>query len=159
MYEYPSKTITLKIEGKDKGDANEYDIKFPNTGELMRIQTVKASLLKGQLGSILEAGTIDGDYVSILSGMIATLTVCCPKIVTDLSVDSLTELEAIDSARLLKVYIEQYLPWYNEWREILQNGGVPLKKNKKVEGSEDDNDEVKTTGGKKGKPVLVAPTQ
>lgn len=137
MYNYPNKKLEFVIEDKD--DKVTYEIDFPNTGKLMAIQSLKASLLKGQLGSIIEGNTSNGDYVAILADMIASLTITCPKLIQSMGVTSISDLDAIDSARLLKSYIEQYLPWYNEWKIILQNGGVPLKKKEEEQSDEEKN--------------------
>jgi|ERR1700748_891394 len=152
MYDYPKKTLEFIIE--NEGDEKKYEIKFPNTGKLLSIQSLKASLLKGQLGSILEGNTSSGDYVAILADMIASLTIVCPQIITDMNVNSISELDAVDSAKLLKVYIEQYLPWYNEWSIILRNGGIPLIK--KEENIENIYKEPLNPEKKKSKPVISA---
>lgn len=122
MSKLPSKTLDLSFNDKD------YTINFPKTGDLMRIEALKAKLLFGEQSTVIDAGTADGDYAYQLANMEAHLTVVSKELITDLNVKSISELDAIDSAQLLDAFMEQYLPWFNEWRQILQNGGKPIEK-------------------------------
>src|SRR6266849_3180890 len=103
MLDLPSKTKEL-VFTDNKGTEKKYEIKFPNTGKLFDIQSYKAKLLKGELGAILNSDTIDGNYVSVLADTISHFTYVCPKLLQDLNVTSINELDALDSAKLVKVY-------------------------------------------------------
>lgn len=122
MSKLPSKTLDLSFNDKD------YTINFPKTGQLMKIEALKAKLLFGEQSTVIDAGTADGDYAYQLANMEAHLTVVSKEMIEDLNVKSISELDAIDSAQLLDAFMEQYLPWFNDWRTILQNGGKPVEK-------------------------------
>ncbi len=153
LLDLPSKTVEITVEDSS-GEKREYIITFPKTGQLMQIQAMKVSLLRGQLGSILDAGTSDANYVNVLADMTASFTVLCPKLIDDLPVDAISDLDAIDSARLTKVYLDQYLPWYTEWKTILMNGGVRPKKKEEEFPDKKENQEEKKEKNTKPKITL-----
>ena len=109
----PSRTISFQI--KD----NQYSIDFPNTGQLIDIETLKISLARNQYEGIANARTISADYIRFLIDAIATLTVLCPTLKKDLKIESFTALDAMDSRILLQVYMKKILPWIASWEKVL----------------------------------------
>ena len=109
--EVPSKTFNLKIKEQT------YEVKFPNTGQLLDIQQRKSIITNGQYGNFSDQGT-SGLYAKYLADMIATFEVLIPKLKADLNV-SIMELESADSKDLLNVYLTDFLPWYEKWLTFL----------------------------------------
>ena len=105
-----SKTITLKIQD------NEYEVSFPNNGQLIDIEVMKQGLSKGTQDSLLNGLGINANLAWMTIEMIATFTILIPDLTKSLQgVNSLLELDPIQSKELRKVYVDQYYKWYNEW--------------------------------------------
>lgn len=100
---------------------NEYEVNFPNTGELFEIELLKASLSKGQYGSLIENGTSASRYSRYIIDMISVFTIIFPELKKDMKVKTISELEAIDSKILLKIYVKEVLPWFDSWMEVLNH--------------------------------------
>jgi len=107
-----SKTLELEIK------KNSYEIKFPNTGNLLDIEELKARLSGGQYNALF-GGTLSSEMSRLLIDTIATFTILLPDLKKDLTVKSYLDLELVDSIELLKVYRDSYLPWYNEWMTLV----------------------------------------
>jgi hypothetical protein len=127
MLDFPKKTVTLTILS-DSGVEVNYDVKFPNNKQIMDIQSDLSVILKGQAGNIVDSYTNDGLYAYNLALAICTFKNLVPELAKDLNFE---KMDALEGAKLVAVYVKQFAPWYNEWREILQNGGVPISKTEK----------------------------
>lgn len=100
---------------------NTYTVEFPNTGDLMTIEILKTQLSKGQYSSLSESNTVTGNYSRFLVDMIAVFTVLLPDLKKDMNVKTISELKVEDSKKLLKIYLQEVLPWLNSWFEILNS--------------------------------------
>ena len=115
MKPLPSRKITVQIK------QNSYEIEFPNTGKLIDIELMKMSMTGNKYGALADSGTTSGDYARFTIDMIANLTVLTPDLKKDLKVNSISELDILDSKYLLKIYLKQILPWLNEWQTLLNS--------------------------------------
>lgn len=97
---------------------NEYKVSFPKTGQSIRIEVLKADLSKGYYNA-LSTTTGDAYYAKMLIDTIATFSVLIPTLKKDLNVDDILELELIDSKILLNAYLKVFLPWYDQWMNII----------------------------------------
>lgn len=109
----PSKNISFRI-----GD-NTYDVKYPNTGQMLQIESLKFALTQNGYNSLVGGDTTASQIARFTTDMIAFFTTCCPKLKKDLNVDTFSELEATSSKKLLQVYIKSIIPWLTEWEIIL----------------------------------------
>lgn len=111
----PERKKTFKIEN------NTYDVEFPTTGGLIEIEILKTQLSRGQYNEISNAGTVSGNYSRFMIDTISTFTILFPQLKKDLNVKTISELNPLDSKKLLKVYLKEVLPWLNSWMEILNS--------------------------------------
>jgi len=109
----PERKKTFKIEN------NTYDVEFFTTGQLIEIEILKAQLSRNMYSGITDNGTIVGNYSRMLIDMISTLNVLIPQLKKDMNVKTISELNALDSKKLLKIYIKEIFPWISDWMEIL----------------------------------------
>lgn len=100
---------------------NTYTVDFPTTGGLMEIEIMKAQLSRGQYSALAENATVNSSYSRFLIDMIATFTVLLPDLKKDMNVKTISELNPLDSKKLLKIYLQEVLPWLNSWFEILNS--------------------------------------
>jgi hypothetical protein len=104
-----SKKITIKIQ------ENEYEVSFPNNGQLIDIEVMKQGLSKGTQDSLLSGLGINANLAWMTIEMIATFTILIPDLIKSLRVENLLELDPMQSKELRKVYVDVYYKWYNEW--------------------------------------------
>jgi tRNA-dihydrouridine synthase len=114
------KTITIKVK------ENEYEVKFPNNGQLMDIESMKQVLSKGHMDSMLISRNAQSNLVYITIDMISTFTILIPGLIKDLRVDSLLDLDPIETKELRKIYVEQYHEWFNKWMDEI-NSDIEVK--------------------------------
>lgn len=109
----PKKTIEVKI------GENSYSINYPKNGEFIDIEAFKARLTRDSYNTLVDGNTVASQMARYTVDMIAFLTICCPKIKADLNAPSFSDLEMIDSKKILKVYVNEILPWLTEWENVL----------------------------------------
>lgn len=113
---YPSKEIVIKVL------ENEYKVNWPNSGQLIDIQVMRMRLTDGQYMSF-ELNSFEPMIrrAKDVADMVSTFGVLVPNLKKDLNVASILDLDHEKTDILLKVYREQYLPWYVQWAQILSN--------------------------------------
>jgi hypothetical protein len=109
----PARNLTFTIVD------NEYVVSYPNTGQLLDIETGKINISRDTYNGLVNTNTNAGAYSKLLIDAIAVLNIICPQLKKDLKVTSILNLDAIDSKEILKVYVKTILPWLNEWESIL----------------------------------------
>ncbi len=117
----PSKTLTLQIEG------NEYEVKVPDTGQFIDIETRKIQYSKQQADGLLAKATEGSIKASFLIDMIATFHVLIPQLEKDINTPSLFRLDQMKTAKLLDIYLKQYYPWEKEWQTVINNSTIEKK--------------------------------
>lgn len=128
----PSKTLKLTIA------ENEYEISFPTNGQLIDIETYKQALNKGTGNQLLFSSHPASQIAYITIEMVATFTHLIPEFKKDLmGGKDLLDLSPVESKPLRDAYMEEYLPWFNQWMDIIN---APIKKEEIV--GEDEDEEV-----------------
>lgn len=94
---------------------NDYKVTFPNNGQFIGIEQLKVQLTGETYNTISQSTDNAGLLAKYTVDMIAFFSVCCPQLKKDLKVDSFSELDMMSSKKLLKVYIDEILPWMQEW--------------------------------------------
>lgn len=117
----PNKTVTFKVE------ENEYTVPFPNNGQFIKIETMKALLTRDTYGTMATGGTVESQMSRFTVDLIAFLSVMCPKLTENLKIGSLSDLDMVTTKALLKTYINTILPWFNEWMTLLNTDEVEEK--------------------------------
>jgi hypothetical protein len=110
----PSKLLPVEIGG------NSYSIKFPNTGEQMDIDLLKVQLSDGKYEALkYSVNKLLADQATVIE-TIATFNILIPQLKKDLNVKSMRDLELGQMNQIVKVYEDEFLPWYEEWITILK---------------------------------------
>lgn len=124
---------------------NVYNVDYPNTGQQIDIELLKAKIADGNYDALrfsnnplfqLQADKID---------MIATFSILVPDLRKDLNVKSFFQLDEAASDELLQVYSQQFIPWYIKLKEAVKNPKeqVEQKKDKRAEELSERGEEVK----------------
>ena len=109
----------IKISVKE----NSYKVSFPNVGQFLNIEALKATLSDGLYGAMQASRTIDSGFALDVVDMEAYFTVLCPDLVKDLNVKSFRELDIVDVIELRTVFVDQMLPFIKQWRDIIAKIG------------------------------------
>lgn len=99
----------------------EYEIKFPNVGQYYNIETAKQSLGKGYYNVLLGNATKVAQDALDMIDIEATLTVLCPKLLTDMKVAKFSELGIVDYKEIKKIYVEEVHPFLKEVSDLLNS--------------------------------------
>lgn len=108
-----SRKITLKIA------SNEYEISYPNSGQQMDIEVLKYNITSDKYDVLKFSMDARSQKKALWAEVIATFNILIPKLKEDLTVTSMLKLEEDQENLLIKVYQEQFIPWYKQWEELL----------------------------------------
>jgi len=108
-----AKTISVKIRG------NNYEVNFPNCGQLIDIENYKASLSKGQYRNLVNNMTTNSLMALDLIDCVAVFSVLIPKFLEDLKVASIFQLDLISMKEICDIFKKEYLPWYSQWMDVI----------------------------------------
>lgn len=111
-----SENLKLLVKG------NDYVVKFPTVGKVVDIDIQKSILSSGQYSILSTMGMETSVMALDKIDMEAVFNVLCPKIMKDLKVNSIDDLEIEDFNELRKIYTEEVVPWYLGVIELIRKG-------------------------------------
>lgn len=110
-----NRTVTLDVKG------NIYEIEYPNTGQQIDIELLKARIADGSYEMLrLSSNPIFQDQADRID-MIATFSILIPKLKKDLNVETFFALKEEESNVLVKVYEDTFMPWYTKIKKAIRN--------------------------------------
>lgn len=96
----------------------KFQVKFPNVGQLIDIESLKNSLTMGKYGQFAASGVKSMYFILDIVDTIAFLTVMCPKLKNFITEEEdgidYTQMKPETVKTLVTVYKEQILPWYSK---------------------------------------------
>lgn len=108
----PERTLTFKVQD------NQYEVQYPNTGQLVDMQSLKHTLSSGQYRNLSNSDTNADLNARFVIDMISFFTYCVPNLRKDLAITSYSELDVIKTKKLLAIYVKQIYPWLAEWEKF-----------------------------------------
>jgi hypothetical protein len=129
------RTVTLTIKG------NSYNVDYPNTGQQIDVELLKAKITEGQYDALRFSASIACQQQADKIDMIATFSVVIPQLKNDINTDSLFKLSEEESDQLTEVYNKQYLPWYREIKDAIKNPKAALSDQETAKDSLDSKNE------------------
>ena len=113
-----SRTKVLYLnESEDK--TREYSVEFPDTGTMMDIELMKIQLSDNKYDSLKYSMNAMMHRQSVVIDAIATFVFMIPQLKKDLNVVSFLKLSYEQIDMVQEMYVEQFLPWYEEWLVLL----------------------------------------
>lgn len=115
-------TKIISAFGKD------HQIDFPNVGETIKIERLKMALTTDEFGisqySVMARSGLktQSDALDLVDA-IAHLSVMIPALQNELKVQSYMQLDRFKAKEVVKIFKEQYFPWYIEISESLDKFG------------------------------------
>lgn len=132
------RTKELIVETPDGKVKNKYVVEWPTIQQMIDIESMKLMLSKGRYTDMIMTGTVWMQRALNYIDLIAYFSILCPKLLKNLKVD-IRSIEVSDAHKgLLKVYQDQFLPWWNEYEEMISKLDEPEEENKKEEPKGDD---------------------
>lgn len=108
--------IVLKIDGIQTSQ-----VKYPTVGQLLEIENKKMLYSDGRyieyVASPLKTKSVR--FAIDVIEMLSHFSVLIPDLHTKLSVNSYLDLDPITAKELVKVYTEQFEPWYNNFLKVM----------------------------------------
>ena len=96
----------------------KFQVKFPNVGQIIDIESLKNGLTGGKYGSFAASGVKSMYFILDIVDTIAFLTVMCPKLKNFITEEEdgidYTQMKPETVKTLVTVYKEQILPWYSK---------------------------------------------
>lgn len=110
-------------------NGNKFQVKFPNVGQMIDIESLKNGLTGGKYGSFAASGVKSMYFILDMVDTIAFLTVMCPKLkkaVMDEEDEDkdFMKMKPETLKELIGVYKKQILPWYSKIIQQLYNATV-----------------------------------
>lgn len=115
--------ITVSYNG------SKFQVKFPNVGQMIDIESMKNALTGGKYGSFAASGVKSMYFILDIVDTIAFLTVMCPKLkkaITDEEDENKDYLSMKPETvkELVEVYKKQIHPWYSSILNQLYNATI-----------------------------------
>lgn len=115
-----NRKIELIVSTPDKSVENRYEVEWPTIDQIIQIEALKLQLSRGKYTEMLLASTRGAERALNYIDMCSYLSVMCPKLIKDLKVD-IRNLDTIDVDKgLMKVYVEQFIPWWNQYEDAVK---------------------------------------
>ena len=124
-----TKTSPLKRNTTLVINGHIYEVAYPNTGQTIDIELLKVKISDGNYDALRFSMNEMFQEQANKIDMIATFNTLIPKLKEDLTVRSLFLLTEEQSNELLKVYVEQFLPWFNPIKEAIRNPKATQREN------------------------------
>lgn len=115
------KELEICINTPDQTVENRYTLRYPTIQQMIDIESMKISLSKGKYTDMILAGTKWMDRALNYIDLVAYFSVLCPNLLRDMKVDirNISVIDAHDS--LLKVYFDDFLPWWSEYESLISD--------------------------------------
>ncbi len=97
-----------------------YAVKFPAVKHFLNLEATRMTLTNGTYGQMVGSGLVTSSIAMDLVDMAATLSTLCPEVVKDLKVESILDLDLVDSMELLHEYKKQVDPWISSWLSLIR---------------------------------------
>lgn len=109
----PSRTIKITIA------PNVYEVKYPNIGQTIDIESRKTALSNGQYGAMIDSNTVSAAKALAFINMASFFSILIPDLQKDLRIDSMLDLNPIEAKPLMDAFNNTFLPWFNEWQKMI----------------------------------------
>lgn len=105
----------LKVKGKD------YTLSFPSVGQMMNIETFKISYTNGKYVDMALSTLSNHGFALDCADALAYLSTLIPDLQSDLSIKNWRDIDAFLAKDLIKIYKNDFIPWYKPLLDELYN--------------------------------------
>lgn len=101
-------TVKVKIGDQD------FNVPFPNVGQLMDIESMKMAITNNKYSELALSGLKTNDFAASLADAIATFFVLIPQLNDKLKIRSYNDIDLNFGAEIVRAYLEDYYPFYKD---------------------------------------------
>ncbi len=100
-----------------------YQIKYPNVGEILEIDNKKMLLTNGKYAEYIASPIMTKSlkFVIELVDAMSHFSVLIPDLTKQLDVNSYLDIDLVTGKELIKVYKTQFEPWYEELMKFIHD--------------------------------------
>lgn len=106
------RTTTLNL--RTETFTSSYEVEYPNVGKQFDIEMMKVKLSEGRYETLKLSYLPTFVQQAKVIDVVATFTILIPNLKADLTVKSLFDLNQVQFDALIKMYEDEFLPWYTE---------------------------------------------
>lgn len=96
----------IKIEGKD------YQVKFPNVGQFIAIESMKLSFTKGKYVQMSLGDFNNNVFTLDMADAVSYLSILIPDLKKEFAPEGWWEMDLHSAHMLVSVYKKQFVPWF-----------------------------------------------
>lgn len=96
-----------------------YNIEFGNSGQLIQFQIKKQKFSRNEYENLASSNDVYSNYTGLIIETISFFSACCPKLLNDIKVNSLEDLNLADTAELTNLYLTEIRTWIDEWMNFI----------------------------------------
>ena len=125
-----NKTVNLTFNCK--GVQETYEAKYPNVGQYIDIENKKIQLSNGNYYQMASSGIATMNKALDYIDSYAYFSVLIPQFIKDLNVNSFFELSTDDADEIVKVFKEDFITWFNDINQEINNVNDEKKENEEA---------------------------
>lgn len=112
-----------------KGDKFTFDISKVSVDDYLTIENEKIRITSGGYSKIATSLLASAFTAATIVDMIATFRVLMPTIEDTIPTKDFSKLSIFDIKELLKIYVEEFSPWYSAWMKEFNSPIIPEEDN------------------------------
>lgn len=116
------RTVKINLLGKS------FDVRFPNNGELIQIETRKVALSDGLYSDLITANSQSANIALDMIDSFATFIVLIPELDEMLEKKSLLEMNVVEAQDFVVGYSKAFIPFFKGWVELMKEKAEELNK-------------------------------
>jgi hypothetical protein len=109
------RTKKVELQGK------QYNVQFPNCGQIIDIEALKQSMTSGHYGEMVASGIKSMYYALDIVDAISFVKTCMPEVARQFNVKNYTELNPEEVEDIMTMYKQEIKPWIDETLNELKN--------------------------------------
>jgi len=106
--------LKLEVEG------NTYVIKVPTPGDMIDIERMKMILSGGYYSEMIRTNTLSAQESLMIIDIQSHFSILCPELMKDIKCEDVRKLYIEDYKELRDIYVNQFLPWWNDWLKLFR---------------------------------------
>lgn len=129
--------LELKTNVSVQIGEKKYEITFPTVAQIMSIESKKIFLSDDTYREQVRNGTLASNFNLNLIDAVAHFSVLLPDLAKDLDEKNLLNMNALKAKAVIKAYLSDFRPWYDEFIKELYDGlGESKKDDEKLDSEE-----------------------
>ena len=113
--------MSIVREKKITIGSRNFIVKFPNVGQLIDLESLKLAMTNNRYGNMAASGIASMYEALDMVDAIAFYTIVVPEVAKYYNIDNFSNAQIDNVSELVKVYLQDIKPWFNETMKELKN--------------------------------------